>query len=103
MESATEPNEAVERVWRRLPSEAREALMVGMTPTDLQTLLLSVSRARAEQVGAPRLMQRWREDRFVRPSVADPRRLAELDAHLWQRLPSEFEGIVLAPVAPLGS
>ena len=77
--------------------------MVGMTPTDLQTLLLSVSRARAEQVRAPRLMQRWREDRFVRPSVADPRRLAELDAHLWQHLPSEFEGVVLAPVAPLGS
>ena len=103
MESATERNEAVERVWRRLPSEAREALMVGMTPTDLQTLLLSVSRARAEQVGASRLMQRWREDRFVRPSVADPRRLAELDAHLWHHLPSEFEGLVLAPVAPLGS
>ena len=103
MESAVERNEAVERVWRRLPSEAREALMVGMTPTDLQTLLLSVSRARAERVGASRLMQRWREDRFVRPAVADPRRLAELDAHLWHHLPSEFEGLVLAPVAPLGS
>jgi hypothetical protein len=48
MESATERNEAIERVWRRLPSEARETLMVGMAPTDLQTLLLSVSRARAE-------------------------------------------------------
>ena len=89
----TERNEAVERVWRRLPSEARDALMVGMAPTDLQTLLLSVSRARAEQVAASRLMQRWREDRFVRPSATDPRQLAELDAYLWQHLPAELKAL----------
>jgi hypothetical protein len=103
MQPATEPNEAVERVWQALSAESREALMIGMTPTDLQTLLLSVSRARARQVGTARLMRRWGEDRFVRPAVADPRRLAELNAHLWRSLPTEFEGIVLAPVSPLGT
>jgi hypothetical protein len=96
-------NKAVERVWRALSAEVREALTVGMTPTDLQTLLLSVARARAQQVDAARLMRQWSEDRFVRPAAADPRRLAVLDALLWQHLPAQFEGVVLAPVAPLGT
>jgi hypothetical protein len=103
MQPATERHEAVERVWQALSAESREALTTGMTPTDLQTLLLSVSRARARQVGTARLMRRWAEDRFVRPSVTDPRQLAELTAQLWRRLSTEFEGIVLAPVSPLGT
>lgn len=96
-------SKAVERVWRALSAEVREALTVGMRPTDLQTLLLSVAQARAQQVDAARLMRQWGEDRFVRPAAADPRRLAVLDALLWQHLPAQFEGVLLAPVAPLGT
>ena len=50
-------SKAVERVWRALSAEVREALTVGMRPTDLQTLLLSVAQARAQQVDAARLMR----------------------------------------------
>jgi hypothetical protein len=72
-------NKAVERVWRAFSAEVRDALTVEMTPTDLQTLLLSVAQTRARQVDVARLMRQWTEDRFVRPAAADPRRLAALD------------------------
>ena len=96
-------SKAVERVWRALSAEGREALAVGMRPTDLQTLLLSVAQARAQQVDAARLMRQWGEDRFVRPAAADPRRLAVLDALLWQHLPAQFEGVLLCTRRALGT
>jgi hypothetical protein len=48
-------------------------------------------------------MRRWRDDRFVRPSAADPRRLSRLEADLWEQVPPLFEGIELSPVTPLGT
>lgn len=48
-------------------------------------------------------MRRWGEDRFVAPATADPRRLATLVAEAWARLPTEFAGVELAPLAPLGT
>jgi hypothetical protein len=61
-----------DRVWRSFTAEARAALEHGLSPTDLQTLLLAVARRRAGAVTAARLLRRWQEDRFVRPSAADP-------------------------------
>jgi len=74
-----------------------------LSPTDLQTLLLDVSRTRAGQVRLARLLRRWREDRFVRPSGADPRALARLCARFWELLPQSFAGVALSPVTPLGT
>lgn len=48
-------------------------------------------------------MRRWREDRFVRPSAHDPRRVARVEARLWDLLPPSFDGVDLSPVAPLGT
>jgi hypothetical protein len=93
---------AEDRVWRALPAEAREPLERGLAPTDLQTLLLSVARARAERVTPHRLLARWREDRFVRPSRVDPRLLARVEPVLWAALPTRFAGVELSPLAPLG-
>lgn len=90
-------------MWAALPPRAREALSAGLSPTDLQTLLLDVARVRADRVDPARLMRRWGEDRFVAPTAADPRRLAALVAQAWDRLPPEFAGVELAPVAPLGT
>jgi len=73
-----------------------------MAATDLQTLLLAVARARAGKVNPARLLRRWTEDRFVRPSTCDPRRLAQVEARLWELLPDRFAGVELSPVAPLG-
>lgn len=48
-------------------------------------------------------MRRWQQDRFVRPAAADPRRVAAVEARLWEMLPGEFTGVELSPVAPLGT
>jgi hypothetical protein len=97
------PDGAGERVWRTLPASTREALERGLPPTDLQTLLIAVARARAGQATAADVMRRWQSDRFVRPATSDPRRLAAVEARLWQLLPAEFTGIDLSPVTPLGT
>lgn len=92
-----------ERVWRKLPDGAREGLTAGVSPSELQTVLLEVSRARAAAVTPARVMRRWQEDRFVRPSTADPRALVKTQAMLWERLPERFAGVELSPVTPLGT
>ncbi len=94
---------AGERVWQAMPAGAREALTRRLPPTDLQTLLIAVARERAAQVTPADVMRRWQQDRFVRPAAADPRRVAAVEARLWQLLPAEFTGIELSPVAPLGT
>jgi hypothetical protein len=94
---------AMARVWSTLPAEARSLLLDGLSPTDLQTLLLDVARTRAHRVDAARLMSRWREDRFVRPAAVDPRAHSRLIAELWSALPAEFVGIEVSPVTPLGT
>jgi hypothetical protein len=96
-------DQAAERVWRALPAGARAALEHGLPPTDLQTLLIAVARARAGRATPADVLRRWRADRFVRPAASDPRRLAAVEARLWQLLPGEFTGIELSPVAPLGT
>jgi hypothetical protein len=94
---------ATRRVWRSMPAGAREALSRGLTPTDLQTLLLSVARDRAASVSPAELLRRWQSDRFVRPAQSDPRILSRVEARLWSLLPEQVEGVELSPVAPLGT
>lgn len=94
---------AEERVWRGFPPQARRDLEYGLSRTDLTTLLMSVARARARQVRPAELLRRWTEDRFVRPSAVDPRRLSVVEARLWELLPDRFVGVELSPVAPLGT
>ena len=91
------------RVWRQVAASPRAALDHGLSPADLQTLLLDVSRRRASRVTPARLLQRWRQDRYVRPTAADPRVLWPLEARLWALLPPGFAGLELSPVAPLGA
>jgi hypothetical protein len=94
---------AAARLWGQLPGDARSALEAGLSPTDLQTLLLAVAKTRSASVTAARVAQRWREDAFVRPSGEDPRILSALESKLWARLPKDFVGLDLSPVAPFGT
>ncbi|WP_228266108.1 hypothetical protein [Microlunatus elymi] len=86
-----------------MPEGARHALTEQLSPTDLQSLLLEVTRHRAGAVAPARLMQRWKSDRFVHPAAIDPRRASGPEARLWQLLPDTFEGLELSPVTPLGT
>jgi hypothetical protein len=94
---------AVDRLWRTVEAAPRAALEGGLAPTDLQSLLLEVVRTRVRRVTPARVMRRWREDRFVRPSAHDPRLLARVEARVWQLLPAAFVGVELSPVVPQGT
>ena len=94
---------AIERVWARVLADPRPELEDQLDPSDLHTLLMSVSRTRASKVTPSRLMHRWQHDRFVRPSPADPRRLWRVEGRMWDLLADEFDAIDLSPVAPLGT
>ena len=94
---------ATRRVWMKMPAGAREMLGHGVSPTDLQTLLLSVVRERAESVTPAELLRRWQSDRFVRPAQSDPRWMSQVEARMWSLVPRSFEGVELSPVAPLGT
>ncbi len=74
-----------------------------MPASDLQSLLLAVSTARAATVRPADLLRRYDEDRFVRPSTRSPRVLADLERQVHRALPDDFELVTLSPVAPLGS
>lgn len=92
-----------ERFWAKLPDGSRDALVDGLSASELQSVLLDVSRERAAKVTPARLLQRWQQDRFVRPSPTDPRQLVQTQQRLWERLPARFEGVELSPVTPLGT
>lgn len=94
---------ALERVWRQTLTDPRAAVEHGLDPSDLNTLLLGVSRARASTVTPGRLMKRWRHDRYVQPATSDPRRVSRVEARLWELLPDEFTAIDLSPLTPLGT
>jgi len=94
---------AVERVWRQALGDPRRALEHGLSPTDFQTLLLAVARARASAVTPARLTRRWAEDAFVQPAASDPRAVWKTEARLWELLPPSFAGVDLSPLTPLGT
>src|SRR5215207_11741126 len=94
---------AAQRAWSRLPPGAQSVLETGLSPTDLQSLQLDLSRTRAHRTTPAGVRRRWQQDRFVQPSPINPRRLAEVDLHLWRLLPPDFEGLALSPVTPLGT
>jgi len=72
-----------------------------LSDRDLQSLLLEVFAARVP--GPERVLQRFRESRFVQPSPLDVRKSARLLALAWELLPERFEAIELSPLAPLGT
>ncbi|WP_157520723.1 hypothetical protein [Herbidospora daliensis] len=84
--------------------ELLEALAERLSPTDLQTLLLEVSRRRAAAVTPARLLHAYEHNRFTRPSAVDPAELACLEALAHGRLAEHaFTAIALSPLCPLGT
>jgi len=80
-----------------------DVLAERLPPTDLQSLLLEAFRRRAAAVGAARLMEQYRRDRFVAPAGVAPVPMAELDLLAFSLLPAGYEAVELSPLCPLGT
>ena len=91
------------KVWRRLGSHARDALLRGLGDAELRAILADIARARAGALTPADIIKRWREDRLLAPSTADPRAVLALTQRLWDALPPEFAGVTLSPLTSLGT
>jgi hypothetical protein len=94
----------IERIQREtgIP-DLVDALAERLSPTDLQSLLMAVYRRRAESITPSQLLERYEQDRFVRPSAIAPQALVDFDQLTWSLLPATYTSIELAPVCPLGT
>jgi hypothetical protein len=83
--------------------ELVDVLAEKLSPTDLQSLLLEVAKRRAAARTPADLVRQYKEDRFVRPSKADPRMLLAIARHAFASVPARYAPVELAPIAPLGT
>lgn len=94
----------VERIVREAGvPDLLEVLSERLSPTDLQSLLLEVYRRRAESGDVAGLLERYRSNRFAKPSAVAPDVALEFDRIAISELPPDFHAIELSPVAPLGA
>jgi hypothetical protein len=84
-------------------NEIVESLTERLSPSDLQSLLLEVYARVSARSTPTKVLEQYRRDRFVQPSVIDPRVLGELDRIAWSMLPSEYQPIELGPLCPIGT
>ena len=80
-----------------------EILAERIDAPDLTSLLLAVARRRVARRTPAQLLERYENDRFVRPSPIAPEALDAIDAAAVAALPSSFERLELSPVCPLGT
>lgn len=92
----------LERIGRQLDAGALDALIQGLQPTDLQSLLLEVYRRRTTALTPADVLRQYREHRFVRPAGISPVALRRLELTAYELLQGRFEAIELSPLAPLG-
>ncbi|HVO09159.1 MAG TPA: hypothetical protein VMX54_00275 [Vicinamibacteria bacterium] len=81
---------------------AHEALLRGLAPSALWSLLLGVLERRASARAPAEVLRQWRDDPFTRPASVDQRTLLALDATL-HAAAEAFEAVELSPLAPLGA
>lgn len=91
------------KVWRRLGSHARDALLRGLSAVEIRTILADVARSRAGALTPADLIKRWREDPTLAPSTVDPRAVLTLTQRLWEAVPPDFAGVTLSPLTALGT
>ena len=93
----------LERIRRELGGIDPVEALAGLTPTDLQSVLLEVQRRQAARVSPAELLTRYAENRFARPSPINPSELAALEGLAWSMLPDGYQALELSPLSPLGS
>ena len=74
-----------------------------LSPTDLQSLLLEIYRARSQRTQPSTVLSDFESNRFVRPSAGSPVSLAEWEQVAFSHLPGGFEPLALSPLCPFGT
>ncbi len=77
-------------------------LVDGLTGSELQSLLLEVTHARALARSAKELVAQYGRDPFCGPAPVGQREMLAIDGHLVEAA-ERFEAIELSPVAPMGT
>jgi len=101
-------SEPINKILKRILHEAGspellEILTDRLSQADLQSLLLEVYRMRVVKLSPGRLLSRYAENRFVRPSGLKPLEVIKFDSLAYSLLSDSFEPIELSPVCPLGT
>ena len=92
----------IERIARRLAAgDPVGALVHGLPPTDLQSLMLHVYRERSRDRDPGDLVAQYERNAMLRPAAGDARALAALE-YAALECAEQFEAVDLSPVAPLG-
>lgn len=93
----------LERIVRKTGVPDIVEVLERLGATDLQSLLLEVYRRRAGSGSVAGLLERYRNNRFARPSAHPPEDFTALDHLAYSLLPAGFEAIELSTVTPLGT
>ena len=93
-----------ERILNRLGVPDLPEKLAALSPSDFQSLLLALYRARTERMTPQTLLKAAETNRFCVPSTLNPAWYHRLEAELLE-LAEEMgiEGVLLSPSAPLGS
>ncbi len=83
--------------------ELIEVLANTLTPTDLQSIMLEVYHQKAAKNSPANLLRQYVTNRFVQPSYADPKTLAQLKLLAFAYLPKTVNLLELSPLTPLGN
>lgn len=94
---------ALGRALRRVGGDGVLDRLARLPGADLTTLLLALMRRRAGRLGAPEVLRRYREDRFVTPAEVSHGHLHTAEQAVLSALPAAFDVVTLAPVVPLGT
>lgn len=78
-------------------------VLVGLQPTDLQSVLLEVHRRVAGCLDPQAVLRRYVESRFLHPGPVDPRAVGALEQAAWSLLPDGYQPVELSPLCPLGT
>lgn len=76
--------------------------LFALSPSESTPILLELARRQAARRRPSQLLEQWRRDGFVQPSMLDLRLAHRLDA-LALDAAADFEAVLLSPVGPLGS
>ncbi|WP_239618884.1 hypothetical protein [Cohnella mopanensis] len=94
----------LERILKKLGnSDLVSKLVNEISGSDLNTLLLKVFNERSKLMSPSELLNRYKENRFVQPAMADVLQLKQLELDILKiALNHRASPLQLSPVAPLG-